>query len=741
MSNGSATSTLEHRPLLIRARRDLQYHCQTYHGERWWLVKDPVALKYFRFREEACTALRMLDGAVSLHEIKQNLDRRFPKINTTYRELQSLIWTLHQSGLVLADAPGQGHQLFKRRGEQRRKRVLGQLSSILFLRLPGVDPERFLTWLYPKFRWFYSRWCVGLCIMLVVSALSLVTVHFNDFYQKLPDFYQFFNANNVLGLMVALALAKVLHEIGHGLTCKHFGGECHEIGVMLLVFTPCLYCDTSDSWILPNKWHRAAIGAAGMYVEIVLAAICTFLWWNTEPGFVHYTSLNIMFICSLSTLFFNSNPLLRYDGYYILADILEVPNLRQKSRNALVGLLRQVCLGLPWKRDANLPSHRRRMFAVYAVASFFYRWFILIIILWFLSEVFRPYGLQALAHVLIAVSLIGMVVMPAWQAIRFFRVPGRIQQVNKRRLSLTVTAIALLLLLATTVPLPHHVMTSVVIQPREPERNYVSVAGILESVSVAEGSPVEPGQELARLRNPEIAFQITRLVGERERTENHLQNLRRQRSDQDAAQEIPHTIEALASLDQQLMHLREDERRLTLVSGAAGMVMPPPQMPAETPDQGAFAQWPGTVLDKRHLHRWLEPGTLFCLIGDPQNMEATLVIDQGQIEFVQVGQEVEIKLDEYPSETWSGRIDEVARIDVKVAPRELSNEAGGDLTTEADPAGTQRPTSASYQARVVLANDQQRLMSGFRGRAKIHVGSRTTWQRLSRFLAELIRIR
>ena len=741
MSNRNVTRALEYRPLQIRVRGDLQYHCQTYHGETWWVIKDPVTLKYFRFREEACAALRMLDGSVSLHDIKTRLNRRFPKIRTTYRDLQSLLWTLHKSGLVLADSPRQGEQLFKRYGEERRRRVVGQLSSILFLRLPGVDPERFLNWLYPRCRWFYSRWCLGLCIMLAVSALLLVTAHFSEFYDKLPAFYEFFNTSNLPWLMVALAVAKILHEIGHGLTCKHFGGECHEIGVMLLVFTPCLYCDTSDSWILPNKWHRAAIGAAGMYVEVVLASICAFIWWNTEAGFVHYTCLNIMFICSLSTLLFNSNPLLRYDGYYIFSDIIEVPNLQQKSRQALIGVARRLCLGLPWKKDVALPPRRRALFAAYAVASFCYRWFILVAILWFLSKVLEPYGLQTLAHLLIAISLVGLIVMPAWQAIRFFRTPGRIHQVNKGRLSVTVFAIALLMLVATTVPLAHYVMTSVVIQPRDAERIYIAVAGILENVSVTEGDVVESGQQLARLRNSDIGYEITRLKGERDRTEQHLQNLRRMRSDEDAAQQIPYTVESLASLEEQLLQLREDEQRLTLVSNASGTVIPPPQIPTETLDKGAFAQWPGTPLDERNLNRWLEPGTLLCLIGDPRNMEAILVIDQSQIEFVSRGQQVEIKLDEYPSDTITGRIDEVARIQLKVVPPELSHNAGGDLSTQTDEAGTELPASASYQARVALVDEQQRLISGFRGHAKVHVGTSTAWQRFSRFLAGLVRVR
>ena len=113
-----------------------------------------------------------------------------------------------------------------------------------------------------------------------------MTVQFDVFRSKLPEFHQFFSVHNAFLLAVVLAFTKVMHEFGHGLSCKHFGGECHEMGIMVLVLTPCLYCNVSDSWLLPNKWKRAAIGAAGMYVELMLASVCTFLWWFSQPGAV-----------------------------------------------------------------------------------------------------------------------------------------------------------------------------------------------------------------------------------------------------------------------------------------------------------------------------------------------------------------------------------------------------------------------------------------------------------------------
>ena len=149
-----------------------------------------------------------------------------------------------------------------------------------------------------------------------------MVVQLDVFYSKLPGFYQFFTPSNALLLAATLGVAKVFHEFGHGLTCKHFKGECHEMGVMILVLTPCLYCNVSDSWMLPSKWQRAAIGAAGMFVEVVLASICTFVWWFTEPGLLNNLCLNIMFIASVTTLDLQREPaaavrrLLHPGGHY-----------------------------------------------------------------------------------------------------------------------------------------------------------------------------------------------------------------------------------------------------------------------------------------------------------------------------------------------------------------------------------------------------------------------------------------
>src|SRR5207249_3392572 len=149
--------------------------------------------------------------------------------------------------------PGQGAQLKKRRDKRKRQEFLQALSNILAIRFKGIDPDWILNWLHPKLKWMFTRTAVVCCMLFALSALTLVMVQFDVFHQKLPTFHQFFTAQNWIYLGITLAVTKIIHEFGHGLSCKHFGGECHEMGVMILVLTPCLYCNVSDSWMLPNK--------------------------------------------------------------------------------------------------------------------------------------------------------------------------------------------------------------------------------------------------------------------------------------------------------------------------------------------------------------------------------------------------------------------------------------------------------------------------------------------------------
>ena len=263
MSVAAPAQTAETRPLPIHRRADLEFHEQHIGGSRYWHVKDPVSLKYFQLSPEEHAVLIMLDGTVSLREIRRRFEVEFAPQRLSLPQVQSFLATLHSSGLVISDSPGQAQLLVARTRSERSQRVIRQLSNVLAIRFRGFDPHALLNWLVPKTRFLFAPWCVTFCVTLMLTATLLAVVRIDTLQARLPHFHEFFGATNLILLAATLAVTKVLHELGHAVSCRHFGGECHEMGVMLLVLTPCLYCNVSDAWMLPSRWQRSACFSGG----------------------------------------------------------------------------------------------------------------------------------------------------------------------------------------------------------------------------------------------------------------------------------------------------------------------------------------------------------------------------------------------------------------------------------------------------------------------------------------------
>jgi len=726
------------RKLPIRMRPDLRARRHRYQGRNYWVVKDPVGLQYFRFEEEEFATLQMLDGESSLDEIAEQYEREFPGQVIRVEDLQHFIGLLHRSNLIITDAAGQGAQLKKRRDERKSKERWATLANILSIRFKGIDPERLLNFLLRYLGWFFTVPAMICCLMLAFAALTLVVVQFDVFRSRLPDFQAFFGGpKNWLLLGATLAVTKVLHEFGHGLSCKKFGGECHEMGVMMLVLTPCLYCNVSDSWMLPSRWQRAAIGAAGMYVELVLASICTFLWWFTNPDtYINKISLNVMFISSVSTIMFNANPLLRYDGYYILSDILEIPNLRQKASQILNRYLRQWCLGMEEPDDPFLPKRHRTLFALYTVASSVYRWIVTLSILYFLNKVFEPYGLKVLGQLIALGAIYGLVVQPLVNVYKFFRVPGRLGKVVRWRMYTTLGLLAAVVAGVLFIPLPSHIYTSLEVQPRNAASVYVEQPGILEAIHVQPGDRVEKGQLLAELTDLSLDVMIAERTGQRDAYEAQLLALNNLSFEQgDVAAQIAEAREGLKSAEEQLAESIREREKLRLVAPKSGVVLPPALIPKQAAE-GQLPSWSGSPLKAENLGAALPLGTKFCEIGDPRWLEARLVVDQGDVELIAPGQKVEIMLQQSADFVYVSQIERVAKKDLTQSPVHLSSLHGGDLPTKMGDDGVARPVGRVFQVVAPLPEDEKGILRiGLVGQAKVSTAPRTLGSRLWRYLS------
>ena len=742
MAMAEAFRSSTSRPVGLRYRGDLVTNRQVYQGQAWYVVKDPIGLSYYRFRPEEYALLEMLDGEASLEDLKDNFEARFPPRRITVDEVSRFVSTLHRSGLVIGDRPGQGPQL----NERRRQRVWSEwknwLRSIMCLRFRGIDPDWILNKLNPWFGWLYSPPALMVAVVYIFTALMLVLVNFETFRSKLPEFHQFFASGNWFYLAAALGITKVIHEFGHGLSCKYYGGECHEMGFMLLVFTPCLYCDVSDSWMLPSKWKRMMIGAGGMYIELIIASTATFLWWNSHEGLFNQMCLNVMFVSSVSTLLFNANPLMRFDGYYILSDMLEIPNLRTKSSTSLSRLAKKWCLGVKLQDDPFLPKRHQGLFALYSVASTIYMWVLMISIFMFVWNAMKPYRMEAIGRMLALFGIYGLIVRPITGIYKFLKVPGRRDEVKSLNITVTAGVVAVIAAAICFIPLPQRVWCPAELRPRGEETVYVTVDGRLEEILVEANDRVAEGDELARFSNVDLELQIAELEGQESGYRARLASLERERfTDSAAGMEIRTVEESLKSVEEQLVKKRQYQSELVLKAPRSGLVLPSETVDEKPDPSRRLPGWSGSALAKKNIGATFAEGTVLCMVGDPDHFEAVMIVDQSEVEFVQIGQRVDLKLDAFPFETFRGAVNEIAETHIEVGSERLSVKAGGSVPTTTDEMGREVPISTSYEVLMQVDDAENVFTPGMRGNARVEVGNRTVGQWLLRLFWQTFNFR
>ena len=734
----NATVASSSRPLKLRRRSDLIVKQQRYQGREYRIVKDPLTLKFFRFEEEEYAILEMLDGRTSADQIKRRFERMFPPQRIRLAEIQNFVGMLYSSNLLVSQARSQGEQLLERANETRKREFTQKLSNILSIRFRGFDPDRMLGVIDRFCGWFFTPTAFALSLILCLSALILVLVQFETFSAKLPSFQQFFVAKNWIYLGLTLTATKIIHELGHGLACKRFGSHCHEMGVMFLVLMPCLYCNVSDSWMLPNKWKRIIIGAAGMYVEVVLAALCTFLWWFSEPGMFNYLCLNVMFVSSVSTILFNANPLLRYDGYYILSDLIEIPNLRQKASSMTNRTLGKLMLGIEPQDDPFLPKKHRWFFYAFSIVAPMYRWLITFSIFWFLYKILDPYGFKIIGQLLAAMAIWGLLGQPIVKLFKFFYVPGRIEKVKSFRA--TVSAIGLLIVfgLIAFFPLPHFVACTVYIEPQEGVPVYVEVPGIVKGIHTSPQMYVEADSPLLTLQNSDRIANLKKLQGDLAETKQSRRGLesRETAGDESAERALPEVDESIQTLKTTIANQSQELQKLLIKAPLAGFVMPM-AMTAPATDSLRLQSWHGHPLETRNRGAYLTSGTPVCqIVAEPSKLRAVLVVEEDSLEFLRVGQQTEFFLNETPFHTFNSTIKEISTVEMKNVPKSISSANGGDIITETKKDGSVVPQKSVFQATANFTDETGKVYLGATGKAKIKIGSKTVGQRVWRYLCK-----
>ena len=711
------------RELPLRTRPDLRIERIGYLGTGYWIVKDPVALRYFRLTKEQFSVLEGLESASTLNEVHEKLQIENPAIPVKVSDVQRLVADLHEKNLLYTTRQGQGRPLLHLQKKNERKELLQTVKNFLFLKLPGFDPEQILDAIYPFFRWMYSKWAVAITLLISTAAILLVTIQFEEFRSKLPEFQQFFGWPNLMYMWVVIAMAKMVHEFAHGLTCKHYGGECHKIGMMLLVFSPTLYCDVSDAWMMKNKWHRVAIGGAGAYIEVLLSSIAVFAWWFSNPGLFNHLCLNLFFVTTISTVIFNLNPLIRFDGYYMLSDYLEIPNMKQKADKALMKAFAWNCLGIYIADDPFAPDRNRLWFIVYAVASWIYKWVLVLSIAFFLYTWMKPYGLQSLAVTLTTVSLGTMIYGLGRSLYQILSTP-RNEPMSKFKTTVTGIVAASTMALIFAIPVPWWIHSSFLIEPHNVQHVYSIASGHLESVAVQPDEMVDQGDVLIVLRNEDLEDERLLLI----------QQLKIANSQKETGlalnspDEVSIAEQRIKAIQGQVQLIDEQLQDLIIKAPVAGRVVAAPSVPepkSEMSQEQELHSWYGTVFKPRNQQAFIESATHLLSIAPNKDVQAVLLVPQDARNELQVGTPVLLRCYHLPDRTFDAVITRISARQSEYAPPQLSNKNGGDLSTVTDQQGREKLTEIAYQATVKLTEDTDLMRTGLTGRARFIVDKRS----------------
>ena len=505
-----------------RVLSTVQIHRQHFRGQAWHVLADPASNQFFRLNEAAYRFVALLDGRRTVADVWKVCNEQLGDDAPTQPEAIQLLGQLYTSNLLAAELPPDAQGLFSRYRKRVTREVQSYLMNIMFARIPLLDPDNFLDHWVGVFGWVFSWLGAAVWLALLSVGLYFLIGKFESLLSQAQNTFQTLTlANNLLPMYIATVVTKVLHEFGHAFACKKFGkqtgsgGEVHVMGIMFLIFTPLPYVDASSSWAFRSKWHRAVVGLAGMYVELAVAAIAAIVWAQTgEASVIHSIAFYVVFIAGVSTVLFNANPLLRYDGYYILSDLLEMPNLWQRSRQYLYYLVKRYAWGV--RRPTN-PAHTAGecvWLTLYGIASSIYRVVVCLAIMWFFAQ--RLEGpLFVLGVFLTITSLIAWIFVPIGQFARYLFTSGELMRVRGRAMLTTLLAVGGAIAAIGVIRMTDHGRAEALVVAAREQDIEVRTEGFVSSdpgKGAPSGTRVQAGQPLVVCRNPQLEAERDRLT-------------------------------------------------------------------------------------------------------------------------------------------------------------------------------------------------------------------------------------
>ena len=675
-----------------KLRRHAHIHRHQYRGQTWYVLQDLSSERFHRFSPSAYLIIGLMDGRHTVQEIWDTALARMGDDAVSQDEVIQLLSQLHSADVLQCDVPPDTAELFRRHERQTQQVRTRKILSVFAWQIPLFDPERvlvrYMPWFQPLFGWFG----LALWLLVVGSAVVLGWTHWPELSQNVLD--QVLLPQNLLLLWLLFPLIKLLHEFGHAFAVKAYGGEVHEMGVMILVLTPVPYVDASSAWAFRSKWQRVLVGAAGMVVEVFIASLALFLWVNLEPGILRAICYNTILIAGVSTVLFNANPLLRFDGYYMLMDWLEIPNLRQRATQYLIYLSERYLFG---RREAEAPNASRGeriWFVLFAVSSFLYRILVVLAILLFLGEISLLLGL-----IFAASTAFAWFALPTMKIANYLVNSPRIRKVRRRAMFATTAVLGGLAALLALVPVPFRTVAEGVIWLPDEGIVRARAEGFVTKVVATPGTRVRRGDVLIQCEDRELQTQVRVLEAQmRELMAKHRQVVRDNRVQAELIDE------QMRFVDESLARARERLTELTITSQAPGLFV----MPHASDVYG----------------RYVQKGQTLAHVIDADTVTVRTLVSQQDIDLVRESTErVDVRLAERLADVIPALVKRVVPTATDELPSPaLGSQGGGQVALDPSDQEGRRAVQKFFQIDVELDAEKRPVHIGGHAYIRFHHG-------------------
>lgn len=619
-----------------KLRSDLRISKQNITGETSYVVKIEETSSYRRYGEYEFNLLEACDGTRTPAELSEYMSAKHPDQPVGEAEVLDFLDGIEPA--MWERSLGEKNLAILERLRDERKGRLDQ-SSLLYITFKAWDPNKTLERIDPYLGWIYTRGFVIFSVALSIVAIWLLAGDWSRISRDTLDMWNFSDksAYDIWMFWIVLFVLTAIHEFGHGLTCKHYGGDVPQMGFMLIYLTPAFFTDTTDILLFDRIAPRELTIFAGIWIELVICGLSAVAWYFTLPGsFWNGLAYKVLILSGIQGALINLNPLIKADGYYALSQYLRVDNLREDA----FAFLRAWILKYLFRRDIELPvvSRRlRRIFLSFSLAAAAYSTTLILVVLLWVKNIFVN-KLGDWGYFLFALLLYFFVqkkLRKAWPSIRAWY-EERKEEIMAWKLTRRQTiGFAAIVLIVSVPPIPSKVSSNFVLEPLRQAEVRATVPGVVKRVFAREGDEVTEGQVLAVLENPEIREQAT-VTAQNLTIEQSLVRSAEAASDSTALTKASQQVRKLEN-DLQIAQQKLDQ--LEIRAPIDGIVTTP-----ELPET---------------LSSHYAEGELFCHLSNRKEMRVRILVRDWQLEQVRVGARVDLKVASYPLRTFSGRVDQI----------------------------------------------------------------------------------